>query len=307
MDSALTTVGLPLALAIIMFGLGLGLTGDDFKRVARHPKAVAVALGCQLVLLPAICFALVVLFDLPALLGIGMMLLAASPGGTTANLFSHLFHGDVALNITLTAVNSVLALVTLPVVVNLAIARYLGDSSGIGVQLGKMVQVFAIVLVPVAIGMLVRSRAPRFAEAADRPVRIASAVLLLLVVVGAILSEENVGEYFAQVGLVMTLFCALSLAVGFFLPRLLGLTPAQCVASGFEIGIHNSTLAIAVALTVLDNTTMAVPPAVYGIVMFPVAALFGLALRRTGLLAGAPADVVGGAEGADAAPARDAG
>ena len=109
MDSALTTVGLPLALAIIMFGLGLDLTVGDFKRVGRAPKAVAVALACQVVLLPAVCFGLVVLFDLPALLGIGMLLLAASPGGTTANLFSHLFRGDVALNITLTAINTVIA------------------------------------------------------------------------------------------------------------------------------------------------------------------------------------------------------
>lgn len=303
MDSALVSVGLPAALAIIMFGLGLALTPDDFRRVARHPRAVLIILGCQVLLLPLLGFAIAEVAGLAPELAVGLLLLAASPGGTTANLFSHLFRGDVALNITLTAVNSMLALITLPVVVNLAIARYLGDSSGIGVQLGKMVQVFAIVLVPVAIGMLVRSRSPRFAEAADRPVRIASAVLLLLVVVGAILSEENVGEYFAQVGLVTTLFCALSLAVGFFVPRLLGLTPAQCVASGFEIGIHNSTLAIAVALTVLDDTTIAVPPAVYGIVMFPVAALFGLALRRTGVLAGIPA--AGAAAGADAAPARD--
>lgn len=150
------------------------------------------------------------------------------------------------------------ALITLPLVVNLAISRYLGDSSRVGMQLGKMAQVFAIVLVPVAIGMLVRSRAPQFADAADRPVRIASAILL-------------------------------------FLPRLLGLTPAQCVASGFEIGIHNSTLAIAVALTVLDTTTIGVPAAVYGIVMFPVAALFGVILRRSGVLAGIPAR---GGEGA---------
>lgn len=284
MDSALVSVGLPIALAVIMFGLGLTLTPDDFRRVVRHPKAVAVILGCQVLLLPLIGFALAELFGLAPELAVGLLLLAASPGGTTANLFSHLFRGDVALNITLTAVNSVLALVTLPVVVNLAIARYLPDGSGIGMQVSKLLQVFAVVLVPVAIGMLVRSRAPKFADAADRPVRIASAVLLLLVVVGAILGEENVGEYFAQVGVVTTLFCALSLTVGFFLPRLLGLTPAQSVASGFEIGIHNSTLAIAVALTVLGNTTMGVPPAVYGIVMFPVGALFGFVLSRSGLL-----------------------
>ena len=303
MDSALVSVGLPAALAIIMFGLGLALTPDDFRRVARQPRAVIIILACQVVLLPLIAFAIAEVAGLAPELAVGLLLLAASPGGTTANLFSHLFRGDVALNITLTAVNSVLALVTLPVVVNLAIARYLGDSSGIGVQLGKMVQVFAIVLVPVAIGMLVRSRSPRFADAADRPVRIASAVLLFLVVIGAILSEENVGEYFAQVGLLATLFCALSLTVGFFVPRLLGLTPAQCVASGFEIGIHNSTLAIAVALTVLENTTIGVPAAVYGIVMFPVAALFGLVLRRTGVLAGIPAG--GGAAGADAPSVRE--
>uniref|UniRef100_UPI003568E0C7 bile acid:sodium symporter family protein n=1 Tax=Nocardioides sp. TaxID=35761 RepID=UPI003568E0C7 len=105
MDSALTTVGLPLALGIIMFGLGLSLTVADFRRVARHPKVVTVALACQLLLLPLICFGLVALFDLPPLLAVGMMLLAASPGGTSANLFSHLFRGDVALNVSLTAVN----------------------------------------------------------------------------------------------------------------------------------------------------------------------------------------------------------
>ena len=301
MDSALVSVGLPAALAIIMFGLGLALTPVEFRRVARHPRAVLIILGCQVLLLPLLGFAIAEVAGLAPELAVGLLLLAASPGGTTANLVSHLVRGDVALNITLTAVNSVLALITLPIVVNLAIARYLGDSSGIGVQTGKMVQVFAIVLVPVAIGMVVRSRSPQFADAADRPVRIASAVLLFLVVVGAILSEENIGDYFAQVGVVTTVFCALSLAVGFFVPRLLGLTPAQCVASGFEIGIHNSTLAIAVALTVLDNTTIAVPSAVYGIVMFPVAALFGVVLSRTGVLAGIPA--TGGVE--DAAPARD--
>lgn len=287
MDSALVSVGLPAALAVIMFGLGLSLTPEDFRRVARHPRAVVVVLGCQVVLLPLIAFAIAEVSGLAPELAVGLLLLAASPGGTTANLFSHLFRGDVALNITLTAVNSVLALVTLPLVVDLAIARYLGDGAGVGLQAGKMVQVFAIVLVPVAVGMLVRSRAPGVAVAADRPVRIASAVILLAVVVGAILGEENVGEYFAAVGLVTTVFCALSLLVGFFVPRLLGLAPAQCVASGFEIGIHNSTLAIAVALTVLGSTTIGVPPAVYGIVMFPVAALFGLALRRSGLLGAA--------------------
>ena len=122
MDSPLTLIGLPIALGIIMLGLGLGLTVEDFRRVARHPKAAVIALVCQVVLLPAVCFGLVLAFDLAPELAVGMMLLAASPGGTTANLYSHLFGGHVALNITLTAINSVLAVVTLPIVVNLSAA-----------------------------------------------------------------------------------------------------------------------------------------------------------------------------------------
>src|ERR671916_3460355 len=192
MDSALTTVLLPLALALVMFGLGLSLTVGDFARVGRSPKAVVIALVLQLLVLPAICFGLVVAFGLDPLLAVGLMLLAASPGGTTANLFSHLFRGDVALNITLTAINSLIAVVTLPVITNLAIAYF--DPPGadnLGLQFDKTVQVFAIVLVPVLLGMLVRSRATAFADRTDRPVRIASAVVLALVIVGTIVAERE--------------------------------------------------------------------------------------------------------------------
>src|SRR3712207_3761703 len=124
MDSVLTSVALPAALALIMFGLGLSLTVGDFARVGRSPKAVVIALALQLLVLPAVCFGIVLAFGLPPLLAVGLLLLAASPGGTTANLFSHLFRGDVALNITLTAVNSLVAVVTLPVITNLAIAYF---------------------------------------------------------------------------------------------------------------------------------------------------------------------------------------
>ncbi|UMG91445.1 bile acid:sodium symporter [Nocardioides sp. TF02-7] len=220
MDSALVSVGLPAALAVVMLGLGLTLTVDDFRRVGRSPRPVAVALAAQLVVLPLLCFGLVVLLDLDPLLAVGMMLLAASPGGTTANLFSHLFRGDVALNITLTAVNSVIAVATLPLVVNLAVAYFDPAGAGdIGLQLGKALQVFAIVLVPVAIGMAVRRTAPRAAERADRPVRVLSAVVLALVIVGALVAErDNLREYFTDIGVAATLFCACSLALGYALP-----------------------------------------------------------------------------------------
>ena len=275
MDSALTTVGLPLALAIIMFGLGLDLTVGDFKRVGRAPKAVAVALGCQIVLLPAICFGLVVVFDLPALLGIGMLLLAASPGGTTANLFSHLFRGDVALNITLTAINTVIAVVTLPLITGLAIAYY-DRQDDVTMPLVEIVKVFALILLPVGIGMLVNRRAPGFARRMDKPVRIGSAVILAILVLGILLDQrENVGDYLADVGLIAAIFCAISLVVGYYVPKTLGVTGPQAIASSMEVGVHNATLAIFVAVEVLDEVEISVPAAVYSLVMFLFAALWG--------------------------------
>ena len=280
MDSALTTVGLPLALAIIMFGLGLDLTVADFKRVSRAPKAVAVALGCQILLLPAICFGLVVLFDLPALLGIGMMLLAASPGGTTANLFSHLFRGDVALNITLTAINTVIAVVTLPIITGLAIAWY-DRQDDVSMPLVEIVKVFALILLPVGVGMLVNARAPGFARRMDKPVRIGSAVILAILVLGILLDQrENVADYLADVGLVTALFCAISLVVGYYVPQAFGVTGPQAIASSMEVGVHNATLAIFVAVEVLDEVEISVPAAVYSLIMFVFAALWGTWVSR---------------------------
>jgi BASS family bile acid:Na+ symporter len=283
MDSALTTVGLPIALGVIMLGLGLGLTVDDFRRVFRYPRAAVIALGCQIILLPAACFGLVLLFDLPPELAVGMMLLAASPGGTTANLYSHLFGGHVALNVTLTAVNSVLAVLTLPFVVNLSADYFLGAGTNVGLQFDKAAQVFAIVLVPVAIGMVVRSRAPGLAERLNRPVRILSVVVLVAVIVGAVIKDRaNIADYFVSIGLAVLVFNLISLAVGYGVPRLAGVDHRAAIATGFEIGIHNSTLAIAIALSpaLLNSTRMAVPAAVYGIVMFFTAAAFGYLVTR---------------------------
>ncbi|MEV0420352.1 bile acid:sodium symporter family protein [Streptosporangium canum] len=277
---ALAGTLLPIALAIIMFGLGLSLAISDFRRVAVYPKAAVVALGCQILLLPAICFGLVVAFDLPAALAVGMMLLAASPGGTTANLYSHLFGGDVALNVTLTAINSVLAVVTLPLVTNLSLSYFDGGSGTLGLQFDKTLQVMAIVLVPVAAGMAVRAMAPRFAERMNTPVKVGSAVILALVIAGALLQElDNLGGYIQSVGLVTLAFSVISLTVGYWAPRLAGVRRDQAVASCMEIGIHNGTLSIAVALSLLNSTQMAIPAATYGVLMFFTAAAAGFLLR----------------------------
>lgn len=277
----LTTIGLPVALGIIMFGLGLSLTPRDFTRVAKQPKAVLVALACQLVLLPLICLGLVLLFQLPPVLAVGMMLLAASPGGTTANLYSHLFRGDVALNISLTAVNSVLAVFTLPLITNLAIAYFLPGDDALGLQFAKTIEVFAIVLGPVVLGMLVRWWKPAFADRMDKPVRIASVIILVVVIAGAIATNlELLLENAGTLALITVLFCVLSLAVGFAVPRLLKVGRAQSVASSFEIGIHNATLAIVIAQTVIGSVEMSLPAAVYGVLMFFVALAFGFLIRE---------------------------
>lgn len=279
--SALTTIGLPVALGIIMFGLGLSLTLGDFARVLKQPKAVIVALLCQLVVLPLICFGLVLAFQLPPVLAVGMMMLAASPGGTTANLYSHLFRGDVALNISLTAVNSVISVVTLPIITNLAIAYFNPFDDQLGMQWSKVLEVFAIVLVPVAIGMVVRRFWPAFAKAMDKPVRIASVIILVVVIAGAVASNwALLVDNFARLALITIVFCLISLTIGYLVPRLLMVGKRQAIAASFEIGIHNATLAIVIAQTVLGSVELSLPAAVYGVLMFFIAFGFGFLIRE---------------------------
>ncbi|WP_068323753.1 bile acid:sodium symporter family protein [Janibacter terrae] len=279
-DSPLISIGLPIALAIIMFGLGLSLTVGDFRRVARSPKAVVVALVLQVLVLPLVAFGLVIAFDVDPLLAVGVMLLAASPGGTTANLFSHLFHGDVALNITLTAVNSVLAVVSIPVITNLAIGWFEADGE-LGLQVGKVLQVIAIVLVPVGLGMVVRHRSQAFAVRADRPVRIFSISVLVVVAVGALVGErDDVAGYLEQLGLVTALFCLASLTIGYLGARLMRLDDRQAIATSMEVGIHNTTIALTIALSVLGSTEVAIAAAIYSIFMYLFAPVFGLVISR---------------------------
>ncbi len=282
-QNVLTTVLLPIALGVIMLGLGLSLTIADFKRVIVYPRAVAIGLGCQMLLLPAACLGIAHAFNLGPELAVGLMLLAASPGGATANLFSHLAKGDVALNITLTAVNSVLSLITLPLIINYSLEHFMGAGRSIPLQAGKVLSVFAVVLIPVAIGMLVRSRKPLVADRMDKPVRIISAVFLVLIIASAIIKERaRIGEHFQEVGLAALAFNLTSMAIGYFIPRLLRVERRQAIAIGMEIGIHNGTLAIAIASSpvLLNNPTMAIPPAIYSLIMFVTAAMFGWFVSR---------------------------
>ncbi|RJL21722.1 bile acid:sodium symporter family protein [Bailinhaonella thermotolerans] len=290
-ESIVTTVLFPLALAVVMLGLGLSLTVADFTRVGKHPRAVFVALACQVVLLPLICLGLVTVTGLEPALAVGMMLLAASPGGTVANLYSHLAGGDVALNITLTAVNSVLSAFTLPIVVNLSLTHFMGDGEDIGLQTGKVVQVFAVVLVPVAIGMLLRRLRPAFAESMRKPVRAASAIIVIGVIVAAIVQERHqVLDALADVGLVAAAFSVISLLAGYWIPRLARVERRQAIASAMEIGIHNSALAITIAISpaLLANPRMSIAPAIYALLSFFITAAFGYLLSRAAARPGSP-------------------
>ncbi len=281
--SPLLTAFLPIALGIIMLGLGLSLTVADFLRVVKYPKPVLIGLVCQLLLLPLACFFIAKGFGLAPALAVGLMLLAASPGGTSANLYSHLAHGDVALNITLTAVNSVIAILTMPLIVNLSLAYFMEGDQAIPLQFAKVVQVFAIVLGPVAIGMIIRRLAPGFAQIMEKPVKIISALFLILVILLAFAKDwRTVVDYAPVVGMAALLFNLISLGVGYGVPRVLKLPRRQAVAIGMEIGIHNGTLAIALALSpsLLNNPTMGVPAAIYSFIMFFTAAIFGWWVSR---------------------------
>ena len=286
----LVTQLLVVALALVMFGLGLSLSTQDFTRLLRHPKAVAVALLLQIVVLPAACYGLIVALNVPPLFAVGLMLLAASPGGISANLFSHLFGGNVAMNISLTAINTVLSIVTLPLISNWAIATFAKTGQVVPLQTGKVVEVILIVLVPVLIGMWVRTWKPGFAARSEKPMKVFSAVVLAVVAIGALAKEwQALSTSFSVIGPAVVGFNLISLLAGYYLSRLAGLDKAMATAISYEIGIHNSTLAIFVALAVLDNFQLALPAAIYSVSMYITATLFGLLVLQRGSRAPAAA------------------
>lgn len=276
-SSAIATTFLPLALAVIMLGLGLSLQVSDFTRIAKFPKAVIVGLSCQMLLMPVICFFIAKTFALPPELAVGLMLLSASPGGAVANLYSHLSKGDVALNVTLTAINSLLSLLTLPLIVNFSLEYFMQEGQYIPMQFRKVIEVFFIVLIPVAFGMGVNKLFPKVSQALSKPVKIASALLLAAVIILAVQKDkENLGSYFLAIAPAALAFNILSMAAGYFIPRLVNLSKREAIAIGMEIGIHNGTIAIYLALNVLANPVMAMPPAIYSLIMFFTAAAFGM-------------------------------
>jgi BASS family bile acid:Na+ symporter len=276
-----STALLPLAIGVIMFGLGLALTLGDFARVVQYPRAVVVGLVVQTVVLVPVAFAIAKLLALPPLLAIGLMLLAAAPGGAMANVFSHLAHGDVALNVTLTAINSLLALAWLPLVMNWSLAHFLGAEQYVPPPTQKIIDVATFIVLPVIVGMVVRQLWPAPARRAESPVRLASVLLLACVVALTIVtSHESLAASFAAVGVACIVLNLVSMGLGYAIPRLAGLPTPQVISISFEIGVHNAAVAIFMAMQVLNEDVAAVPAALYGLVMIATASIAVTWLRH---------------------------
>jgi bile acid:Na+ symporter, BASS family len=276
-----TNLLLPIALGIIMFGLGLHLQVADFTRVVRMPKPVLVGLCTQMLVLPPVAYVLCEVFALPSELAVGLMLLAASPGGATANVFSHFARGDVALNITLTAINSLLILITLPLIVQWSMGHFLGSEAYVPPPVGKIIEVASIILLPVGLGMWVRAKAPRASDKIERVVKPLSLLILLALIVLSVIKEWDVMRTHAlDVGLVCLCLNIASLAIGYAVARACKLERKQAIAIAFEIGIHNSTIAIFIALNVLGDSRFSIPPAIYSLVMYLTAFLLVVWLRK---------------------------
>jgi BASS family bile acid:Na+ symporter len=281
MDTSQIAQLLTAAVAVIMFGLGLSLRLADFARVLRFPRAVVVGLFVQTIVLVGIAYLITRLFALPPVLAVGMMLLAASPGGAMANIFSHLARGDVALNITLTALNCVLALAWIPLVMNWSLEHFLGASQYVPPPTRKIVEVGIVIIAPVVAGMCVRHLAPLFAGRAEKPVRVLSVLVLVAVLVPSVIAASDLlREYLAAIGLACLVFNLASLSLGYLAPRLAGLPVAQATAIAFEIGVHNAAIAIYIAAAVLESQPASVPAAVYGILQVLTAPVFVYLLRR---------------------------
>lgn len=269
-----TAVVLPLALAVIMLGLGLTLTRYDFLRVVIFPKAFVIGLVCQMVLLPLMGFLVAKVFPMDPALAVGVMILALCPAGATANLITYLSRGDVALGVTLTAFNSLLIIITTPILINLSLAHFLGETTTIQLPvLRTILQVGLIILVPVSIGMFIRARNPKFAFKAERPVRILSTIFIAIAVLGAVLQDrENLGSHFQQAGVAMFALNVLTLLVGYNVARLFRLPLKQAITVSIEGGIQNGTLAIFIASSILQQPAMSIPAAVYSLIMFATGA-----------------------------------
>ena len=265
-----TTILLPLALAIVMLGMGLSLLPVDFKRITRYPKAVAVGTVCQILLLPLIGALIALVVPMQPEIAVGLIILAVCPGGPSSNLVTYLAKGDVALSVSLTAVSSVITVFTIPLFANLALQHFLGTNAEIALPIGStMLQIFLITLLPTVIGMAIRQRFPDTARRLEKQMsRLAIGLLALIIVLLLVSESSRLPGFLVQVGIGVVLLNLLAMLSGFLAGKVFRLSPAQQISIAIEVGIQNGTLAIAITAGLLNNPDMAVPAAVYSLFMY---------------------------------------
>ena len=279
----LTDIFLPLALAFIMFALGLGLTGTDFLRVAKQPKDFFVGAISQVILLPIIAFVLVKLWPISPELAVGVMIIAAAPGGVTSNILTSFAKGDVALSISLTAIISLLSVITIPFIVVLSLSLLGVENISKDISLVSMaLNMFLIVTVPVILGILFRKFASNAAIKFESVAKKVSAVLFVIVLLGAILAEkENIVSYFAQAGLITLILNVVMMIVAFYVAQIMGTGIAQKKCIAIECGLQNGTLAIFVATTLFGGGMYVIPAATYSLIMFLTSLVFVFIVRNS--------------------------
>ena len=278
-----TDVILPLALAFIMFALGLGLTGADFLRVIKQPRDFFVGTFSQIILLPIIAFILVKLWPISPELAIGVMIIAAAPGGVTSNILTSFAKGDVALSISLTAIISLLSVITVPFIILTSLTLIENSGLDLNISLTNMaISMFLIVTVPVFIGMIFRKFASNVAIKFESIAKKISSVLFVIVLLGAILTEkDNVVSYFAQAGLITLVLNVVMMIVAYYIAQLLASGTQQKKCITIECGLQNGTLAIFVATSIFGGGIYVIPAATYSLIMFATSLIFVYFVRKT--------------------------
>ena len=272
----------PIALALIMLALGLGLTGQDFLRVAKQPKDFLVGLVCQLILLPIIAFLLLKIFNLPLEIALGVMIIAAAPGGVTSNVLTKFANGDVALSISLTAIISLISIISVPFIVFksaelLEVTEISKEISMIGISM----KMFLVVTLPVLIGMLIRKFATNFVMSKSQLIERIS-VFLFVIVFAAIWVEEweNIMGYIKQAGLITLVLNIVMMFIGYYVAKFLASGVSQRKSISLECGLQNGTLAVFVASQLFTDITYLIPTATYAIVMFLTSIIYVFIVRK---------------------------
>jgi len=285
MSSLFSDIFLPVTLAVITLGMGLSLTEKDFRNIFVHPRAVVTGLLCQMMLLPLIAFFIARISNIDPLLKVGLMIIASCPGGATSNLVTYLLRGNVALSISMTAINSIITLVTIPLVVGLSLGFFLHQDAEIQMNVGETIlKVFLITLVPAFMGTRIRKWRPSAADKLEGPLRIILPLLLAVIYAGVLfINGEGESASWKDFASILPYTFALHLVAmitGLLVARLVSLRLIDRFTISIEVGLQNSALAIFVAATLLQSQSMAVVPVVYGSFTFFTTLLFGWLVKK---------------------------